>query len=256
VGIAVQSCILLNRLIPARRKACNEQASYADHEYTSTVRKLGWYAGQVELRGATVLDAGCGHGGRTVYYAERGCREVIGVDAEPYNIERAAAFARKRQTRNVRFLRARLEHLPFAAATFDIVLLNDVVEHLVRPVLIDALRECGRVLKPGGRLCVDFPPWTAHHASHLPLGIPWCHLLFSTDTLVGVTQRISADARLVPQFLELNRITIQEFDALVHALGFRVIHYERRMIRNHAWLERIPGLRDYVTSEVTAVLSV
>jgi SAM-dependent methyltransferase len=252
MGIAVQSCILLNRLIPARAK----RLSYVDREYTSTLRKFAWYAAYIELRGATVLDAGCGQGGRTVYYAERGCREVVGVDTDPHNIEVAAAFARKRLTPNVRFLPARLERLPFSAATFDIVFLDDVVEHLVRPILMDALRECGRVLKPGGRLCLGFPPWTAHHASHLPVRIPWCHLLFSTDTLVDVTQRITADAHLVPQFLELNRITVQEFDALVPALGFRVIHYERHMIRNHAWLGRIPRLRDYTTSEVTAVLTV
>lgn len=55
--------------------------------------------------------------------------------------------------------------LPFADASFDTVLLADVLEHIVRPWQL--LAEIGRVLAPGGRLIgsVPFLYWV-HEAPH------------------------------------------------------------------------------------------
>lgn len=47
------------------------------------------------------------------------------------------------------------ERLPFAAASFDLVYSIEVFEHLHRPY--DVLKECHRVLKPGGFLVVSTP---------------------------------------------------------------------------------------------------
>lgn len=45
--------------------------------------------------------------------------------------------------------------LPFEDASFDLVIHSDTLEHVAVPVL--GLQECGRVLKPGGRLCFTVP---------------------------------------------------------------------------------------------------
>ena len=45
--------------------------------------------------------------------------------------------------------------LPFSAASFDTVILKDVLEHVRRPT--DALAEAGRVLRPDGRLVLWVP---------------------------------------------------------------------------------------------------
>jgi SAM-dependent methyltransferase len=47
------------------------------------------------------------------------------------------------------------EHLPFADASFDCILLSEVVEHLEAPEF--SIREASRVLRPGGRLLVTTP---------------------------------------------------------------------------------------------------
>lgn len=47
-------------------------------------------------------------------------------------------------------IRANGEVLPFAAASFDMILCEHVFEHLERPDAV--LAECARVLRPGGRL--------------------------------------------------------------------------------------------------------
>ena len=45
--------------------------------------------------------------------------------------------------------------IPYADATFDVVIHSDTLEHLQHPV--HALEECKRVLKPGGALCFTVP---------------------------------------------------------------------------------------------------
>jgi ubiquinone/menaquinone biosynthesis C-methylase UbiE len=52
----------------------------------------------------------------------------------------------------VHFLRCPAENLPFAAATFDVVTCLEALEFTTKPAI--ALRECIRVLKPGGLLLI------------------------------------------------------------------------------------------------------
>ena len=50
---------------------------------------------------------------------------------------------------------ATLEHLPFRKASFDLITLNNVAEHLERPR--EVLAEFARVLAPGGRVIIHTP---------------------------------------------------------------------------------------------------
>jgi ubiquinone/menaquinone biosynthesis C-methylase UbiE len=102
-------------------------------------------------RGALdVLDAGCGTGFLSLELAARGHR-VTGVDFAPAMIAEArrkavaAALA-------VRFEEADAERLPFAPASFDLVISRHVLWTLPHPEA--AIDEWIRVLRPGGRLVV------------------------------------------------------------------------------------------------------
>lgn len=51
--------------------------------------------------------------------------------------------------------------IPLKSESFDTVLMSEVLEHLERPV--DALAECHRLLRPGGKLILTTPfVWTLH----------------------------------------------------------------------------------------------
>jgi SAM-dependent methyltransferase len=106
--------------------------------------------------GARLLDAGCGSG-RTLDELARYGR-VSGVDLSPDAVE----TARKRGHDDVQV--ARVEELPFADGTFDVVTCLDVVEHT--PDDRATLAELRRVTRPGGLLLVTVPAYQALWSQH------------------------------------------------------------------------------------------
>lgn len=76
---------------------------------------------------------------------------VIAIDEDPHAFRPAAPLANARCARVL----GRSQQLPVASASIDLVICNHALEHFLD---LDAvLEEIGRVLKPGGRLCVSVP---------------------------------------------------------------------------------------------------
>lgn len=116
------------------------------------------------LRGR-VLDAGCGGGGMPLSFAEE-ADEVVAIDLVPRFVDAGVRLARERGVRNLRFLQADGTALPFASRSFDVVLSHAVIEHVA-----DApryLRECARVLAPGGQMYLSTAPYLSFAGAHLP----------------------------------------------------------------------------------------
>src|SRR5881398_1940571 len=108
--------------------------------------------------GMTLLDCGCGPGAITLGLAEAVAPgQVVGVDREPSMVHRACALAEEHQVTHVRFQVGDICDLPFPSSSFDAVFTCAVLEHLADPV--QALREIGRVLKPGGTVGVSYSDW-------------------------------------------------------------------------------------------------
>lgn len=90
-----------------------------------------------------LLDVGCGIGDMLAFR-----HDSVGVDVN----DRTVAFCKSRG------LDARVmapDHLPFENATFDSVLMDNVLEHIEAPDPV--LQESRRVLRAGGRLLVGVP---------------------------------------------------------------------------------------------------
>lgn len=102
--------------------------------------------------GARVLEVGSGAHGLIFFF---GAEEGVGVDplAEHY----ASLFGAWQG--RVQTMAARGENLPFAAASFDMVLCENVIDHAENPGRI--LEEISRVLRPGGTLYFQV---NIHHA--------------------------------------------------------------------------------------------
>jgi ubiquinone/menaquinone biosynthesis C-methylase UbiE len=102
-------------------------------------------------RGALdALDIGCGTGFLSLELAARGHR-VTGVDFAPAMLALARRKAAERHA-VIRFEEGDAEQLPFAAASFDLVISRHLLWTLPHPEA--AIDEWIRVLRPGGRLVV------------------------------------------------------------------------------------------------------
>jgi SAM-dependent methyltransferase len=112
----------------------------------------------------TVLDLGCDAGGRTAWIAQRvGARLVHGLEIEPERAEIAAARGIDVSLGNLS------ETFPYEDETFDLVVSNQVIEHVVDTD--NFVRETHRVLKRGGRAVIsteNLASW--HNVASLFLG--------------------------------------------------------------------------------------
>jgi len=94
--------------------------------------------------GARLLDVGCGTGWLADHFAH-----YTGLDGSPDAV--AAAVERGRNVA----LHDVAEPLPCEDASFDAVVMKDLLEHVPDPVAL--VREVRRVLRPGGRVFASSP---------------------------------------------------------------------------------------------------
>ena len=93
---------------------------------------------------ARLLDIGCGTG-----WLARHFGDYTGVDGSPSAVEQAARHGRDVRLADV------ADPLPFPDASFDAVVLKDLLEHVADPVAVVA--ETRRLLRPGGRVFASSP---------------------------------------------------------------------------------------------------
>lgn len=143
--------------------------------------------------GKDVLDLGCGFGSQAVQYLEAGAKHVVGVEIDDDKVGHARSFAEERGFGAVSsFVVGMGERLPLGDRSFDVVTMDDVLEHVIDPEAV--LRECHRVLRPGGVLLASFPPYYCiHGGSHLEgyaTRFPGMNLLFTTKALRSASQQL------------------------------------------------------------------
>ena len=283
-GPAVGLVLLLNKLTPdlsaetVRSKRALD--TYSQFEYgraTSLDRLFGPY---LVVANKDILDVGCGLGGSERYYWERGARSVTAIDLEPLRLNAGHAYVRSAAaegaSRGILFVAADGRRMSFPDAAFDLIVSTNTVEHIFG--VEQALRECARVLKPGGHLLIGFPPYDAPWGAHLSnwIRFPWCQVLFSEKTLVTAAKRIEARRqvnRWMPEAIRLNldghdelphlnRMTVSGFEAIAARIPLKVVHAVCHSIgwRSGGWLAglgrilvRSRRLREYVTSQAVYV---
>ena len=197
------------------------------------------------LRGSW-LDLGCADGGYVAALIEAGVARMVGVDIEVDRVERARA----RNVPTATFVVAASEALPFDDESFDGVLLNEVLEHVVDESA--TLSEIHRVLRPGAVLVVISPnrwfPFEGHGArvGRLRLGFP-------VPLLPYVPKAISG------RFMQARNYWPRELAQLVRGAGFVVERpqFVLPMFEQVPWLPTLlirPYLRAVPVLERTPVI--
>ncbi|HEY7596278.1 MAG TPA: methyltransferase domain-containing protein [Actinophytocola sp.] len=121
----------------------------AEENYWFRRHEAAYLALRAYCRDAVVLEAGCGEG----YGADLIARDAAAVVGLDYDAPTAAHVARAYPA--VHAVRGNLACLPVRDSTVDVVANLQVIEHLWDQA--GFLRECRRVLRPGGRLLVTTP---------------------------------------------------------------------------------------------------
>ncbi len=115
-------------------------------------RDPSWYIKKIAhvFQGCrSVLDVGCGPGLCMRALLEVGVEEVIGLERDPHFLEVAGNAGLKVISHDL--------NMPFPylkSESFDGVVLYQTFDFLVSPAKVVCLRECWRVLKPGGKIAV------------------------------------------------------------------------------------------------------
>lgn len=102
---------------------------------------------------AEVLDLGCGTGNLAAYLAEYGYA-LTGCDFAVSMMQEARAAHPRARVEWIA-LPSNWQQLPFASGRFDAIVASSVLEYL--PTLDAVLKECRRILKPGGVLIATVP---------------------------------------------------------------------------------------------------
>ena len=104
------------------------------------------------VAGKTILDVACGEGYGSALMSRYAAR-VTGVDVSPEAIAHGRSAYADRS--NLQLIEASCTQMPFEAASFDMVLSFETIEHIHHQA--DFLDEIKRVLKPDGVLILSCP---------------------------------------------------------------------------------------------------
>ena len=134
-----------------------------------------------DLKGQTVLDAGCGMGRYLRIAAESGARRLVGVDL---SLAVAAARELTADLPNVSVVQGDLLRPPFAAGSFDRIYSLGVLDHTPDPRA--AFLSIARLLRPGGRIAV----WVYPRERPVVEAIMDAQRAVSSRLPVGVLERL------------------------------------------------------------------
>ena len=208
------------------------------------------------IKGKRLAELACGGGGKTVFFAKNGAKEVHGIDSNSIFIEQANNFAKEKGVEGKCFFElGDARKTKYKGDYFDVVLLASVLEHVNDPEAM--LREALRICKKGGAIIFNtegYYHWLGHHLWDA-LPIPWLHL-FTTEKQrtrlykKAVENYPDAKERIELRVNYLNHITLRKLEKI-----FKILEKEKlfdkktvtiRTFRRwpFSWLGKMPLLRE------------
>ena len=170
---------------------------------------IPWLDDAKPLKGASILEIGCGTGSSTVALAEQGA-EVTAIDI----LETSLTVAReRRQVYGVKAdllnMNATEAHKAFSGQHFDFIIFFAALEHMTHDERMDAMSNTWNMLSKGDLWCViDTPNRLWFDDGHTSL-LPFYHWL--PDDLAFKYSRFSSRGIFCERYREINGEAILDF---------------------------------------------
>lgn len=267
----------VNKLFPLPVHPFNTQAqggkTYAMWQYEKGEQTIKFYLEYTTtdemFKDKVVLDVGCGAGGKSLYYLTKGAKQVIGIDVVEKYKEESEQLQKSLGLSGFSFYVQDAAKTDFPDNFVDTIIMNDAMEHVAKPAAVLAEMKC--ILKPGGRLYVNFPPYNYPYGAHLSdvIGIPWVQRFFSDKTLIAAYKdlvkdkpdgedrihfRIGLNEKGEEYFSYLNKMSIKRFAGLKANSGFNVKYYNEAPLRSFLKPLCFGPFREYFVKMVVCVL--
>jgi len=190
--------------------ALANQYSKLRGSFSAIDEKVFSILGEIGVKDKRVLDFGSGDGRYSFRIGELSAKEVIGIDISQAMIKIADHELRSREAKNIKFIEADGNNLPFEDNSFDFVFSHFVLLHFKNT--LEPLQEIARVLKPSGYLVATFNTYevTAGKEELLNTEVPM--RLGNNEDSVVVNVYVKSDKEM-HQNLEI--------------VGFREVKYEK-----------------------------
>lgn len=275
----VRLCMTLNKLfkLPVHPFNLHNEGkkTYAQWQYEKGIDTIKFYLKHTDVdemfKDKVVLDIGCGAGGKTVFYASKGVKKIIGIEIlEKYRDEAESLATEYGLEDKFEFVQGDASNMPFEDEIFDTIIMNDAMEHVDKPEKV--LEECYRVLKKDGKLYLNFPPYNHPYGAHLSdaIGIPWVHVFFSKKTLINtykelvknlpdgaerINFRISKKEDGTEYFSYINKMSIKRANSILQNSNFKLEYYSEEPLRNFLkYPAKMPVLKEFLVKMVVCVL--
>ena len=272
-------CMTVNKLfkLPLHPFNLNNEGkkTYAEWQYEKGIDTIKFYLKYTDIdemfKDKSVLDIGCGAGGKTVFYGSKGVKKIIGVEIlEKYRKEAEQLAEKFNMKDKFEFVCADASKTPFEDESFDTIIMNDAMEHVDQPELV--LEECYRILKKNGRLYLNFPPYNHPYGAHLSdaIGMPWVHVFFGEKTLIETYKelvkdlpdgkdriefRIGKNPDGTEYFSYINKMTISRYKRILENSKFKTAYYSEEPLRGFLkFPARLPFFKEFLVKMVVCVL--
>lgn len=122
--------------------------------HNSYIRRIKEHLLKRNFKGKTLLDIGAGSGYVTIEMAKIGLK-VVSLDLSKTALDNINRYKNKFNLKNIITMHSNAEKIPLKNQSADYIVANAILEHL--PNEKQAIYECKRILKPGGRIMVTVP---------------------------------------------------------------------------------------------------
>lgn len=253
--------------------------SSADAERYSANRSFRKLFPDIDLRDKSVLEVGCGLGGRSAYYLDESVKFLTGIEIDENYAQMAHQYLTEAgllPDKSFRIIVGDAAQMPLESDSVDVVLCTNTLEHVDRPR--EVLQECARVIAPGGLVVLHFPPYFSPWGAHVSrwLALPWCQALVKEQTLINAIIRLERKIRFnekasfvrldlegLERLPHVNHITVADFDRYLKEVDLEIVRRELvpvgmdilpvvRPVLQPLAHSRL--LREYATSKVVCVL--